>query len=74
MYLVPHQSAGPPHAIKKERSLAVFRGRGEPVSDREANRLPAPRGTFNLTMRIYTPKFFADVGVVMAYRGALMPD
>jgi hypothetical protein len=24
-------------------------------------------------MRIYTPKFFADVGVVMAYRGALMP-
>ena len=37
-------------------SLDLYFQNDNPASDHEANWLPAPKGPFNLTMRLYAPK------------------
>jgi hypothetical protein len=37
-------------------------GHASPGKDKEANRLPAPKGAFSLTMRLYEPKSEALTG------------
>ena len=37
-------------------------GQGDPGADKESNWLPAPKGPFNLTMRLYAPKSEALMG------------
>jgi hypothetical protein len=44
-------------------SLTLHFQNESPGSDREANWLPAPKGPFNLTMRLYAPKSEALTGV-----------
>jgi hypothetical protein len=44
-------------------SLALYFQNENPGSDREANWLPAPKGPFTLTMRLYAPKSEALTGV-----------
>ncbi|UWU74315.1 DUF1254 domain-containing protein [Bradyrhizobium huanghuaihaiense] len=44
-------------------SLTLHFQNENPGSDREANWLPAPKGPFNLTMRLYAPKSEALTGV-----------
>ena len=44
-------------------SLTLYIQNENPGSDREANWLPAPRGPFNLTMRLYAPKSEALTGL-----------
>jgi hypothetical protein len=44
-------------------SLTLYFQNESPGSDRESNWLPAPRGPFNLTMRLYAPKSDALTGL-----------
>jgi hypothetical protein len=44
-------------------SLTLYFQNGSPGSDREDNWLPAPKGPFNLTMRLYAPKSEALTGL-----------
>ena len=44
-------------------SLTLYFQNENPGSDREANWLPAPKGPFNLTMRLYAPKSEALTGL-----------
>jgi hypothetical protein len=44
-------------------SLTLYFQNENPGSDRQANWLPAPKGPFNLTMRLYAPKSEALTGV-----------
>jgi hypothetical protein len=44
-------------------SLTLYIQNESPGSDRESNWLPAPKGPFNLTMRLYAPKAEALTGV-----------
>jgi hypothetical protein len=44
-------------------ALTLYFQNENPGSDREANWLPAPKGPFNLTMRLYAPKSAALTGV-----------
>ncbi len=44
-------------------SLTLYFQNENPGSDRDANWLPAPKGPFNLTMRLYAPKSEALTGV-----------
>jgi hypothetical protein len=44
-------------------SLTLYFQNENPGSDREANWLPAPKGPFSLTMRLYAPKSEALTGV-----------
>ena len=44
-------------------SLTLYFQNENPGSDREANWLPAPKGPFNLTMRLYAPKSEALTGM-----------
>jgi hypothetical protein len=44
-------------------SLTLYFQNESPGSDRESNWLPAPKGPFNLTMRLYAPKSEALTGV-----------
>jgi hypothetical protein len=44
-------------------SLTLYFQNENPGSDREANWLPAPKGPFNLTMRLYAPRSEALTGV-----------
>lgn len=44
-------------------SLTIYFQNDNPGGDREANWLPAPKGPFNLTMRLYAPKSDALTGV-----------
>lgn len=44
-------------------SLTLYIQNANPGSDHEANWLPAPKGPFNLTMRLYAPKSEALTGV-----------
>jgi len=43
-------------------SLDLYVQNQNPGTDREANWLPAPKGPFNLTMRLYAPKSAALIG------------
>ena len=43
-------------------SLTLYFQNENPGSDRESNWLPAPKGQFNLTMRLYAPKSEALTG------------
>ena len=43
-------------------SLDLYFQNGNPGADKEANWLPAPKGSFNLTMRLYAPKSEALTG------------
>jgi len=43
-------------------SLDLYLQKDSPGKDKEANWLPAPKGTFNVTMRIYNPKAEALLG------------
>jgi hypothetical protein len=43
-------------------SLDLYVQNESPGKDRESNWLPAPKGTFNLTMRLYSPKSEALIG------------
>ena len=44
-------------------SLTIYFQNENPGGDREANWLPAPKGPFNVTMRLYAPKSEALTGV-----------
>ena len=44
-------------------ALTIYFQNDNPGGDREANWLPAPKGPFNLTMRLYAPKSEALTGV-----------
>ena len=43
-------------------SLDLYFQNESPGADKEANWLPAPKGPFNLTMRLYSPKSDALTG------------
>jgi hypothetical protein len=43
-------------AFNSDGSLDIYVQNGSPGAGKEANWLPAPKGTFNLTMRIYSPR------------------
>ena len=43
-------------------SLTIYIQNERPGAGKEANWLPAPRGAFNLTMRLYAPKSEALTG------------
>jgi len=51
-----------PFEYNPDGSLDLYFQNGSPGKDREANWLPAPKGEFNLTMRIYAPKSEALTG------------
>jgi hypothetical protein len=46
----------------KKIALDLYFQNESPGKDKEANWLPAPKGPFNLTMRIYAPKLDALTG------------
>ncbi|MGA8692003.1 MAG: DUF1254 domain-containing protein [Methyloceanibacter sp.] len=45
-----------PFVYNQDGSLDLYFQNDSPGADKEANWLPAPKGPFNLTMRIYAPK------------------
>jgi hypothetical protein len=51
-----------PFQYNPDGSLDLYFQNGNPGKDKEANWLPAPKGPFNLTMRLYAPKSEALTG------------
>jgi hypothetical protein len=51
-----------PFKTNPDGSLDLYFQNASPGADKEANWLPAPKGPFNLTMRLYAPKTEALVG------------
>jgi hypothetical protein len=51
-----------PFKYGSDGSLDLYFQNATPGADNEANWLPAPKGTFNLTMRLYAPKSDALTG------------
>jgi len=51
-----------PFTTNADGSLDLYFQNESPGNDKEANWLPAPKGAFNLTMRIYAPKSEALTG------------
>jgi hypothetical protein len=51
-----------PFKYGQDGSLDLYFQNASPGADKEANWLPAPRGSFNLTMRLYAPKSDALTG------------
>ena len=45
-----------PFKYNSDGSLDIYFQNESPGKDNEANWLPAPKGAFNLTMRLYSPK------------------
>jgi hypothetical protein len=52
-----------PFKPNPDGSLTLYFQNESPGADKEANWLPAPKGPFNLTMRLYAPKSEALTGV-----------
>jgi hypothetical protein len=51
-----------PFKYDPDGALTLYVQNDNPGKDKEANWLPAPKGPFNLTMRLYAPKAEALVG------------
>lgn len=51
-----------PFKYDPDGSLSLYFQNESPGKDKEANWLPAPKGPFNLTMRLYAPKSEALIG------------
>lgn len=51
-----------PFKLNPDGSLDLYFQNARPGADKDANWLPAPKGPFNLTMRIYAPKADALTG------------
>ncbi len=51
-----------PFKYNPDGSLDLYSQNESPGADKEANWLPAPKGLFNLTMRLYAPKSVALTG------------
>ena len=45
-----------PFEANADGSLDLYVQNDSPGEDKETNWLPAPKGSFNLTMRLYSPK------------------
>jgi Protein of unknown function (DUF1214) len=58
----PQACALEPVAVARVHLIAVYFEHESPGADREANWLPAPKGPYNLTMRLYAPKSDALTG------------